>query len=334
MSGTIEIGAVELFVRVAELQSFRAAGDAMGVPRSTVSRRIADLEEALGTRLFHRTTRHVELTSAGKTYLRACSPALRTIVEAGRALTTTSEDTAGRLRVTAPVTLAETFLGEVVAECLSLHPQMRLELVLTDRHVDLSAEKFDLAFRSGALRDTSVVAHELGRGHLRCFASREYLRERGTPLTPRDLTRHDCILFTPLASRGRWTFRSRGRAMEIPVRGRLVVNSIPLALDAAARGLGIARLPGAIVMEGLAANQLIEVLDAYAPPARSLYAIHASGGRVSPAARAFLEIAKRHLQLATGWTPGRDGTTTTDLGDVMARRFATVPRKPQLEAPR
>src|ERR1700761_1768456 len=149
MSGTIDIGAVELFVRVAELRSFRAAGDALSVPRSTVSRRIAELERALGTRLFHRTTRHVELTSAGKTYLRACGPALGTIVEAGRALAPKSEDTAGLLRVTAPVTLAESLLGEAVAECLAQHPQMRLELILTDRHVDLMEEKFDLAFRSG-----------------------------------------------------------------------------------------------------------------------------------------------------------------------------------------
>src|SRR5258705_12402095 len=95
MNGTIDISSVELFVRVAELRSFRAAGDALGVPRSTVSRRIAELESALGTRLFHRTTRHVELTSAGKSYLRACGPALGTIVEPGRALATGAEDTAG-----------------------------------------------------------------------------------------------------------------------------------------------------------------------------------------------------------------------------------------------
>ena len=136
MSGTIEIGAVELFVRVAELRSFRAAGEALGVPRSTVSRRVAELESALGTRLFHRTTRHVELTIAGKTYLQACGPALGTILEAGRALAARSEDAAGLLRVTAPVMFAETALGEVVAECLARHPQMRLELVLTDRHVE------------------------------------------------------------------------------------------------------------------------------------------------------------------------------------------------------
>jgi hypothetical protein len=114
MSGTIGIGAVELFVRVAELRSFRAAGDATGVPRSTVSRRIAELEGALGTRLFHRTTRQVELTSAAKTCLRACGPAIGAIVAAGRALVTRPEDTAGRLSVTAPVTLGETLLGEVV----------------------------------------------------------------------------------------------------------------------------------------------------------------------------------------------------------------------------
>src|SRR5246127_2088980 len=137
MSGTPEISAVELFVRVAELQSFREAGNALGVPRSTMSRRIAGLESALGTRLFHRTTRHVELTSAGKTYLRACAPALETIIDAGRALTAGAEETAGRLRVTAPVTLAETLLGDVVAECLARHPQMSIELVLTDRLVEL-----------------------------------------------------------------------------------------------------------------------------------------------------------------------------------------------------
>src|SRR5260370_782828 len=199
MDGTIDIGAVELFVRVAELRSFRAAGDALGVPRSTVSRRVAELERALGARLFHRTTRHVELSSAGKTYLRVCGPAVGTIMEAGRALATRSEDTAGRLRVTAPVMLGETLLGEVVAECLARHPQMQLELVLTDRHVDLAEEKFDLAFLSGPLQDTSIVARELGRGPLRCFASREYLRNRGTPLTPHDLRGHECILSTPLA---------------------------------------------------------------------------------------------------------------------------------------
>jgi DNA-binding transcriptional LysR family regulator len=237
----------------------------------------------------------VELTSAGKTYLHACRPALETIAKAGRVLATRSEELAGLLRVTAPVTLGERLLGDAIAECLARHPQMRLELVLTDRHVNLVEEKFDLGFRAGTLKDTSLVAHELWHGQLRCFATREYLRDRGTPLTPRDLRRHDCILFTPHAARGRWTFRSRGRAIEVAVRARLVVNSMPLALEAAAHGLGIARLPGALVTDGLAPHHLVEVLDAYAPPARALYAVHASGGRVSPAARAFLEIAKRHL---------------------------------------
>src|SRR5260221_10352484 len=217
MQGTIEVGAVELFVRVAELRSFRGAADALGVPRSTVSRRVGELERAIGTRLVQRTTRRVELTSAGKTYLRACRPALGTILEAGRALSTSSEETAGRLRATAPVTLGEALLGDVVAECLARHPQMSIELVLTDRQVELVEEKFDLAFRAGTLTDTSLVAHELWRGQLRCFATREYLRDHGTPRTPRELLRHDCIVFAPHAPRGRWTFRSRGRPVEGPL---------------------------------------------------------------------------------------------------------------------
>jgi molybdenum-dependent DNA-binding transcriptional regulator ModE len=164
MQGTIEIGAVELFVRVAELRSFRGAADALGVPRSTVSHRVSELERALGTRLLQRTTRRVELTSAGKTHLRACSPALGTILEAGRALSTSSDEAAGRLRVTAPVTFGEALLGDVVAECLARHPQMSIELVLTDRQVDLVEETFDLAFRSGTLKDTRVRPHEGGAG--------------------------------------------------------------------------------------------------------------------------------------------------------------------------
>ncbi len=192
--------------------------------------------------------------------------------------------------------MGEGFLGDVVAECLARHPQTSIELVLTDRPVDLVEEKFDLAFRSGTLKDTSLVAHELGRGQPRCVATREYLRDRGTPRTPRDLVRHECIVFTPLAPRGRWTFRSRGRTVEVPVHGRLVVNSLPLALDAAMRGLGIVRAPGALVVDGLAANHLVEVLETYAPPPRPAYAVHPSGGRVTPAARVFLEIARRHLE--------------------------------------
>jgi DNA-binding transcriptional LysR family regulator len=295
MQGTLEVGAVALFVRVAELRSVRGAAETLGVPRSTVSRQIRELERTVGTRLLQRTTRRVELTSAGKAYLRACGPAVGAILEAGRALSAGSEETAGRLRVTAPVTFGEGFLGDVVAECLARHPQMSVELVLTDRHVELVEEKFDLAFRSGTLKDTSLVAHELGRAQARCFAAHDYLRDRGTPRAPRDLLRHDCILFTPLAPRGRWMFRSRGRTVEVPVRGRLVVNSIPLALDAAKRGLGIVRVPRALGAEGLAAKQLVEVLEGYAPPPRPAYAVHPSGGRVLPAARVFLEIAKRHL---------------------------------------
>jgi DNA-binding transcriptional LysR family regulator len=264
----------------------------LGVPRSTVSRRISALEQALGTRLLQRTTRRVELTSAGKTYLHACGPALGTILEAGRALTTDAAETAGRLRVTAAVNLGEVLLGDVVAECLARYPELNIELVLTDRQVNLVEEKFDLAFRSGTLKDTSLVAHELGRAQLGCFATREYLRDHGTPRAPRDLLRHDCILFTPLTPRGRWTFRSHGRTVEVPVRGRLIVNSLPLALDAAVRGLGIARVPGPL---GRATNQVVEVLETFAPPPRPAYAVHASGGRVAPAARVFLEIARRHL---------------------------------------
>ena len=180
------------------------------------------------------------------------------------------------------------------------HPQMQLELVLTDRHVDLAEEKFDLAFRSGTLKDTSVVAHELGRGQLRCFASREYLRERGTPLTPRDLRRHECIVFAPFAPRG-----GAGRSVRaaVPWRSRCAHGSSSTACRSRSRpqregsALPVFReQPPSKASRPISSSRCSMRMCRL----RGLYAVHASGGRVSPVARAFLEVAKKHLE-RLGW---------------------------------
>lgn len=295
MHGTIDLEAVRLFVQVAEEASFRAAAEALAVPRSTVSRRILALEDALGARLLMRTTRKVTLTEAGSAYLKACRPAMNALDEAWRALSEGVAETRGRLRVTAPVTFGEGFLGAALADYAASHPRVSVEVVLTDRYVDLIHEGFDVAFRTGAVKDTSLVARELGRTSLRCFASRAYLGARGVPRRPRDLARHDAILFSPLASDGRWTFRERARTIRVPVAGRLQVNSLPLARDLALRGLGVVRLPGVGTGGADGEPPLVEVLARYAPPSRPVYVVHPSGGHASPRGRAFIELATKHL---------------------------------------
>lgn len=298
MNGTIkdpvDLGAVGVFAQVAELASFRRAAEALGVPRSTVSRRVADLERQLATRLLQRTTRRVALTDAGAAYLRACQPALGAIEDAARAISSGASAARGRLRVTAAVTFGERFLGPVVADYLDRNPEVSVDVVLTDRQVDLVQEGFDLAFRGGRVGDPSLVAREIGRGQLRCFASEAYLARRGRPRTPRDLERHDCVLYAPLAPGGRWTFRAQRRAVTVAVRGRVSVNSLPLALEAALHGLGVARLPGTFAVEEQRRGRLVEVLPSHAPHPTGLFLLHPSG-HVPARVRAFIEIAMRHL---------------------------------------
>jgi DNA-binding transcriptional LysR family regulator len=209
-SGAVSLDAIGVFVQVAEAASFRHAAEALGVPRSTVSRKVAELEAQLGARLLRRTTRSVALTEAGRAYLRACQPALGALGEAARTISHGALEARGRLRVTASGAFGERFLGAIVEEYLRENPRVEIEVLLTDRYVDLVQEGFDVAFRAGAVGDPSLVARELARGSLRCVASAGYLERRGTPRRPAELVEHDCIVYAPLAARGRWRFAPAG----------------------------------------------------------------------------------------------------------------------------
>jgi DNA-binding transcriptional LysR family regulator len=294
------LDAIGVFVQVAEAASFRQAAEALGVPRSTVSRKVAELEAQLGARLLRRTTRSVTLTDAGSAYLRACRPALGALGEAARAISHGALEARGRLRVTAAGAFGERFLGAIVEEYLRENPRVEVEVLLTDRYVDLVQEGFDVAFRAGVVGDPSLVARELARSSLRCVASKSYLERRGTPRRPADLAEHECIVYAPLAARGRWTFRTRGRTVHVPVHGRLVVNSLPLALDAAVRGLGVTRVPSALANEAIASGAVVELLSAHAPPATPLYLLYPSGTQTTARVHGFLAIVKKHLTMSGG----------------------------------
>lgn len=297
MDRTIDLGAIAVFVRVAETASFRGAADGLGIPRSTVSRRVADLERQLGTRLLKRTTRKVSLTDAGAAYLRSCQPALGALDEAARTISSTSVEARGRLRVTAAVTFGERFFGPIIDEYMRANPHVELDVLLTDRYVDIVQEGVDLAFRGGAVGDESLVARELGRGQARCYASPAYLERRKKPRRPADLEGHDCILYGPLAPGGRWSFRVNDRTVHTSVRGRLVVNSLPLSLDAAVRGGGIVRLPAPFAEEQVKSGALVELLGPYAQPARPFFVVYPGGVHTPPRVRAFIEVAMKHLDL-------------------------------------
>ncbi len=289
-----DLNSVAAFAGVLEAGTFRGAAKALRVPRSTVSRRIAELEDQLGVRLLERTTRSIRLTDAGAAYHRQVAPALEALREAERALCTGQAAPSGRLRISAPDGFGEGKLADVLSEYIRLYPAVELEVDFTNRRVDLLAEGIDLAIRAGPLADSSLIARRLGRPQRALLhASPAYLRKRGTPRRVDDLTRHDCLLLT--GSRF-WHLRRHGRIAEVPVRVRASVGNLELLRALALAGLGIARLPEHMGVAAVQEGALRTVLDSVAPPAIPLHAIYPSARHLPVKVRAFLELLEARFR--------------------------------------
>lgn len=288
---------VRVFVAVADTRNFRGAAKALKVPKSTVSRRLAELEQQLGFQLLQRTTRQVALTEAGESFYRQVAPALALICDAHRELIDAQQTPSGLLKITATPGLGERGLSETLIGFLREYPQVRLQLDLLDRHVDLVGEGYDAAFRVGALPDSTLVARPLSYGSAVYCASPGYLKRRGRPLRPEDIAKHDCIVFSGVQRTGRWVFRRGKRTVEVPVRGRLVVNSFQVACDAACADLGICWLPRAAARAALEKRALVTVLDEFALPPIPMQLVYPSARLMSPKVRAFVNWVQTNLKL-------------------------------------
>ena len=291
-----DLNAVACFAKVVELESFRAAATALGVPKSTLSRKVAELEDTLGARLLERTTRRLRLTDAGRSYYQRVGPALDTLSEAERALEEQSAKPAGRLRLTMSMEGGQAVLGPILAEYLAQYPDVQLQVELMDRRVDLVEEGFDVAIRAGALADSTLIARRLGApGSLRVYASRDYLKRRGTPRHPRELAEHTCMVMTGQSSPLTWTFQHRGKPLPVKVRAHVEANSFKLLAELVAAGHGIARLPDYMAAEPLEADGLRSILDGFAQPPMPWHVLYPSSRNLSPKVRALVELLERHF---------------------------------------
>lgn len=232
------------FVRVVESGSFTAAAQALGLPKSSVSRRVSALEQALRVRLLQRSTRKLVPTEAGRLYFERARAALAGLSDAGAAVTDMSRDVAGPIRFTAASDNTG-YLVSVIGEFLAKYPKVRLDVVFTPRRVDLLTEGFDLALRAGPLVDSSLVVRRLGPTDLRLFASRSYLRRAGTPRQVSDLAKHRFVLFGDGPQREQLRLTGPDGEETVRVDGPLIAHDIAFAVDAAAKGLGIAMIPDA-----------------------------------------------------------------------------------------
>jgi DNA-binding transcriptional LysR family regulator len=237
----IDLNDVATFVRVAGGGGFTVAANALGVPKSTVSRSLARLERALGVRLVHRTTRSLALTEAGRAYYERVRHAVQGVAEATADVVDLGKEPRGTIRVTAPVDVAQTLLAEVIAGFVERYPQVRFEVSLTPRVVDLVAEGFDLAVRASPLRDSSLVARRLGAATMGLYASPAYLRRRGVPKAVSDLASHEFIRFRP--SRGPLVLETDTQKERVTLEGGIEVDDLLFVRRLVETGAGIGLLP-------------------------------------------------------------------------------------------
>jgi len=244
----MDLNLVTAFVRVVEQQSFTSAAKALGLPKSSVSRRVTELEEELGVQLLHRTTRKLALTEAGRSYFEQAERALTELQAAAESATGMDTEARGIVRLTAPVDIGVMGLADLVSEFVREYPDIHVELSLSSKVVDLVAEGFDIAVRAGKTRDASLVARRLGNSALGLYASPEYLKLRGCPRTPADLADHDCVLFRGKYGKASWRLDGpNGEVANVEVRGQISVDEMLFVRQVVGSGIGIGLLPTIVI---------------------------------------------------------------------------------------
>lgn len=280
------------FVAVAETGQFTAAAERLGVSSSHVSRQVARLEERLQTRLLYRNTRKVTLSEAGQTFLQHCRRLQDAREEALRAVSDLSAEPKGLLRMTCAVAYGERFVVPLVNEFMAQFPQLRVEIELSNRQLDLFHEGFDLAIRLGRLSDSRLVATRLAPRVMYLCATPDYLARHGSPQSVAELTQHNCLV----GSSDQWSFLEEGRETQHRVQGNWRCNSGQAVLDAALRGFGLCQLPDYYVLEHLRSGRLVSLLEAHQPPNTGVWALYPQQRHLSPKVRQLVDHLKEGLQ--------------------------------------
>lgn len=296
-----EIEEIVAFLRVAETGSFTSAGERLGLPKSTVSRRVARLEAKLGVQLVHRTTRSLALTEAGGLFHEQAARALAALEEAAHAARAGRESPRGHLRLTAPYDVGAGPLAPLIAAFTREHPEVTVELVLTDRTLDLVAEGIDLALRgAAALPDSSLVGRKLASLEFWLVASPAYLKRRGTPRTPAELLDHDLALMRANHGRAKLPMRhADGTSEELTVRATVSANGFGFLRSAALAEGHIAMLPDIYAGPEVRSGRLVRVLPAYTVGTGNMFLVHPAAKVLPAKARAFRDFLLAHIDVLT-----------------------------------
>jgi DNA-binding transcriptional LysR family regulator len=291
------LASMAAFVKAAESGSFAATASALGISPQMVAKHVTYLEARLGTRLLNRTTRKQSLTVIGKSYYDRCKVALAEVDWADAIADEARGKPRGLLRVNAPVSFGTHSLTPVVARYLSDHPSVDVDLVLTDRFVDLIDEGFEAVFRIGPIGASNLGAMELAPFQTIACGSLAYLNARGIPSTLSDLTDHECLSFAnwPEPTVSDWLFVRDGVTSKAPIHSRLKANSAASLLQATLAGFGLALLAEDLVRPHLSTGRLVRVLPNYETPPRPIHLLFHPDRRQTPKLKSFIDMVVEHL---------------------------------------
>lgn len=283
------IAGMRTFAAVALQSSFTEGAKRVGISTKLASKYVGQLEERLEAQLFHRTTRRVTLTETGAAYLERCLPLLEQFDELEQVVQAKQSELAGRIRITAPTGFGSSQLVRVLRPFQAAHPKVVIELNLSDHHVSVVDEGFDLAIRFGALKDSNLVARKLMDMRIVCCASAGYLAEHGNPREPAALSTHNCLLQTVGGAPDNWEFNGPNGVYAVPVSGNFRANS-PLAVaHMAADGLGIGRMPLYTAMPFIAEGRLKLIFEAEEAKVIGLYAVYPPSRHLTIRIRALID---------------------------------------------
>jgi DNA-binding transcriptional LysR family regulator len=290
---------VAAFAHVVDSGSFSAAAHRLGISKSAVSAHVQRLEERLGIRLLNRTTRRLSVTEAGAAYYRHCARILAEAAAAEQVASALQREPRGTLRISAPDSFGSMHVAPAVAAFLKRYPELSIDITLSPAHVNLVEEGLDLAIRIGALEDSPLVVRKLAPSRLVVCAAPAYLKEHGTPHEPGDLAEHNCLCTNLLPWGDEWRLVGKRGEVRVAVNGSFRSNSAEMLRAALLDDIGIAILPSWAVFEPLRSGALRRVLDAWEPPASTIYAVYPGNRLMSMKVRAFVD----HLARCFGRTP-------------------------------
>jgi DNA-binding transcriptional LysR family regulator len=289
---------MRVFSAVVEAASFVAAADSLGMSKAAVSRYVSELEQRLGVRLMHRTTRRLSLTPEGEVFLARCRDILSSIEASESEISTHRVQVSGLLKVSVPVSFGIRHLAPLWQEFLDLHPHISLDVQLADRVIDLVDEGFDLAVRIARLPDSSLISRQLASTRLVLCAAPGYLKRRGTPEHPSDLVQHDLLGYSLLATGDQWQFEGPHGPVTVKVRPRFVSNNGDSCIAACEQGAGIQLQPTFLIDDALRKGNLVEILPQFQAATLGIYALYPTRRFVLPKVRALVEFLHAKLNEA------------------------------------